>query len=96
VGLALATMLTTIANASLTYTWVPDTSINSVTTSGTLTIDAGVVSSFSFTLGDITFNGFDGSTLVLTDLNLQLNGTSSSTSTETGANWIPNAPSGPD
>lgn len=98
-GLALAAMLTTVANATLTvYDWVPDasTSDNGGNSSGTLDIDAGVVSTFSFTLGGTTFDGFTGTTLILSDGNLQLDGTSTSSSIQSLAIWTPNALSGTD
>jgi hypothetical protein len=106
VGLALATMLTTVANATLTvYNWVPDasTSDNGANSSGTLDIDAGVISSFSFTLGETTFDSFTGTTepghtptLILTDRNLQLDGQSASTTSESLATWTPQSSPGLD
>ena len=60
VGLALAAMLTTVANATLTvYNWVPDasTSDNGANSSGTLEIDNSLLSSvpIPISLGDPDF-----------------------------------------
>lgn len=80
VGLALASLLTTVANASLTvYNWVPDAN-NSDSSSGQLEYDPGTgsLSTFSFTLNGDTYNIFLGTISGLSDYDLQLIGTSSS------------------
>jgi hypothetical protein len=107
VGLAIATMLTSIANATMVvYNWVPDainplTSQPSLPSSGTLQFDTetGVLYDFSITFTleggttETTFGNFDG-TISLLGVNLQLNGTSSG---DYAANWTPYATSpGPD
>ena len=88
VGLALAAMLTAVANATLTYNWVPDAgaSQNGADSSGTIELDSslslsgpvsinpGDLSTFSFTLGANTWDNFNGTILILGDGNLQLNG----------------------
>ena len=111
VGLALATMLTTVANATLTvYEWVPHTSTSdngsnssgtfgldsSLSLSGTVTIDPSGPSTFSFTLGNVTFNIFNGSISLLLDGNLQLDGNATSTSSQNLAVWAPKDSSGPE
>jgi hypothetical protein len=112
VGLALAAMLTTAANASLTvYNWALDTdpslTDNGADSSGTIELDSslslsepvsinpGDPSSFSFILGGTTFDTFNGTILILSDGNLQLDGNATSTSSENLAVWIPDALTGP-
>jgi hypothetical protein len=78
-GLAIASLLTTVANANLVYNWFPDAN-NSDSSSGQLEYDSGTgLSTFSFTLNGDTYDIFNGSILILSsDGHLQLIGTSSS------------------
>jgi hypothetical protein len=99
VGLALAALLTTVANAAM-YIWVPEAS-NPVKSSGSLTYNGETVSSFSWQSGtapaDTTFipPSAIGSVTVLADGDLELVGKSSGSSVGAPSiTWSANAPSG--
>jgi hypothetical protein len=78
-GFAVATFLTTVANASVVYDWVnaAGTPANALA-SGTLTVSGGTISSLVFTIQGLSpsENTFSGTIAVLgADQDLTLNGT---------------------
>jgi len=95
-GLALAALLTTVANASLVYNWVntPGPGVDPPAASGILTLTDGTVSDLTFTLYGITppDNTFAGTAVVLPDQNLTLSGTTTGSGVDSGAiavSWSP-------
>jgi hypothetical protein len=95
-GLALAALLTTVANASVVYNWVntPGPGVDPPAASGILTLTDGIVSDLTFTLYGITppDNTFTGTAVVLPDQNLTLSGTTTGSGVDSGAiavTWTP-------
>jgi len=98
-GLALAALLTTVANASVVYNWVntPGPGVDPPAASGILTLTGGtggIVSDLTFTLYGITppDNTFTGTAVVLPDQNLTLSGTTTGSGVDSGAiavTWTP-------
>lgn len=91
-GLALAALLTTVANASVVYIWVntPGPGEDPPPASGILTLTGGtggIVGDLAFTLYGITppDNTFNGTAMVLPDQNLTLSGTTTGSGVDSGA-----------